>query len=318
VSSTRRDGKRVARARRLVDGAIAGSFVVALAVGVATSVPPFGLAALVLGSVAVEHAASTAVTAGVLRNVTRESGDVPAWLRSTVADLSRDLGVDPPEILVNPEAETGVSVLRDGDRIVLLVSGPLLDRVDEASIRGVVAHELGHVALGHLRRVPLRDAVVHVVGVVALWVLVLQNLGSGQTLVVATVYFAASVTRHSGLSAVVTLVGSAGTVLVPLALTAYASRLEERQADDIAVTLTSTTAFCTGLYRTTTAGSATLGGVGAGTPAGERRGLLNRITSLYPSVEDRLARQGVAVADVADAVPDRDGSTRDEDAAMAE
>lgn len=322
--------------------------VAALAGAFAAGAPPRGLALLVVLSVGVETALSSAVTGGILDGVDddhsvvpldtgvdsdrdssgsgsgQSGGDALASLRAVVADLSRDLGVDTSGIAVDPDGDPGVTVLGDGDRTVLFVSGPVLDCLDEPALRGVVAHELAHVARGHLRRVPLGDAVGHVVGVVVLWVLALQFASPEATSVVALAYLVAGVSRRGGAPRLFYLGGSLGLVLVPETLSAHADRLAEYEADDAAVAATNPTAFCTGLYAITAWASGgavgpgedggpdgtggpggSAGGVGADEPDPDR-GYVDRLTAAYPTMEARIARQGLDVSTVAGRVAGED------------
>lgn len=297
MSDTDRIQSSVRRARRAVDAAIAGVFATALLVSVATGLPLAALAAVVVASVALEYAASSVVTRGVLRTVAASDAP-PATVESVVGDVSSDLGIDAPALVYDADGETGVSVLETGGRTSLVVSGPLVADLDPTALRGVVAHELAHAALGHLRRFPLREAAGHVVGVVAFWVVVLQGLAAGQAAVLGGLYLVAAVTRHTELSALVYVGASLGVVLVPMALDAYASRLEECAADDVAVAHTTAASYCSALYRLTAGDGETFGGVGGVTREG-RRGVLDRITAVYPTTEERLARQGCDVTDIA-------------------
>lgn len=300
----------------------------ALAGGLVAGMAPGGLALLALASVGAEYALSSAVTGGLLDTVEAnaavatadrerrpETGSAPpgascdvapgtedalATLETVVDEVGRDLGIDPVSVAVDPTGELGVSVLGGGDRTVLLVSGPVIDRLDGEALRGVVAHELGHVARRHLRGPPVGPATGHVVGVVVLWVVALHATMPAVTTLVAAGYLSAGVSRWRGPARLWYVAGSLGLVLVPLALSAYASRLAEREADDVAVAATSATAFCTGLYLVTTAGAgASTGGVAADEPAPER-GPLGRFTAAYPTMESRIERQGLDPAAVAE------------------
>lgn len=288
----------VATTRRLVTGLTLAAFAVAVGGALAAGMPSVGVAALVAASVAAEYAANSVTTTGDA--APGADPEPPESVRSAVVALSEDLGVAAPDVVYNPDGPPGVCVLREGDRRVLFVSGPLADRLDETAVRGLLAHELAHVALGHLRRVPLRDAVAHVVGGVVLWTVFLQGQSDAVAVVVVGGFLAAGLPPQSGVNALVYVLGSLGVVLAPMALAAYASRLEECRADDVAVDRTDPLAFCTGLYHVTTAPETSTGGVGR--PAGERGewGFLSRAMASHPTVERRLARQGLDVADVAD------------------
>jgi Zn-dependent protease with chaperone function len=106
-------------------------------------------------------------------------------------------------------------------------------------------------------------------------------------------YLLGALFRGSRVNWVVYVVGSLGVTLVLDALAAYANRLEELCADDLAVAQTSADDFSTGLYRvgTTTDGA---GGVTGPNPFGGGRSPLQRLTAPYPTVEARLDRLGVS------------------------
>lgn len=288
---------RLATRRRLVRRSVLAVFLVAVGVGVATGFPTVGLAAVVLVSVALEAGISRFVTRGILRNV--HGDDPPEPVRSVVSELSRELGVAVPEVVYGGE---GVGILHYRGRTALVVSDSVVGNLDSAALRGVLAHELGHVARDHLRRLPLREATGHVVGVVALWVVFLQGYAWTQATVLVSVYLVTAIFRRNPVYSLAYVGGSLGTVVVPMALDAYASRLEECEADDVAVLATSPTEYFTALYRVSV-GEGMPGGVGV-RPMDAWRGPLARLTAVYPTIEDRLARHGLDVADVATRVED--------------
>jgi Zn-dependent protease with chaperone function len=134
-------------------------------------------------------------------------------------------------------------------------------------------------------------------GRVEIWLVASHVTVPAVTTVVAGSYLVAGVSRHGGVVRLWYLLGSPGFVLVPLALSAAASRLREYEADDVAVECTSPEEFCTGLYLATAVESGERDGLDPETP-GDERGPLDRLTAPYPTIDRRLARQGLDVATV--------------------
>ena len=303
VSLTRRLDRAVGlpAAYRLVDAALLGMLVAALAVCYATGMPPTGVAAVALASVGVEFGVARVVTDGLLRGL-ELADEAPPRLRRIAAEVAADLGVATPTVVVDHESAGGVNVLGDGDRAVLVASASLAERLDDGPLRAIVAHELAHCSLGHLRRVPVREAVTHVVGLAACWVLALRHLPPRVAVVAASAFLLAGVARSNDVNVLLYTLASGGTVVFVRALAARASRLEECHADDVAVAATSATDFCTGLYAVGSVGDAD-DAVAGGSPFGARRSRLERLTAEHPSIESRLARYGLAPGDVAERAP---------------
>ncbi|WP_459192612.1 M48 family metallopeptidase [Halosimplex sp. J119] len=287
-------------AYRLVDAAFFAALALALTACYATGMPLSGVAAVAIAGFGLEYAVSGFVTDGIFRGV-EWADEPPPRLRRIVAEVAASFGVDAPRVVVDPESPGGVNVLGDGDRTVLIVSSALLDRLDEAALRGVVAHELAHVALGHLRRMPVRVAVTHVVGLAAFWVVALRHVPPQVAMLAGGTFLVAGVARTNGINAVVYVVASVGVVVLVQALAARASRVEECHADDVAVGHVGATAFCTGLYAVGSVG-ADDDAVAGEAPFGKRRTRLERLTAAHPSIERRLARHGIVPGDVADRV----------------
>ncbi|MFC7139511.1 M48 family metallopeptidase [Halosimplex aquaticum] len=289
-------------AYRLIDAAFLAALVVALAACYATGMSLAGVAAVVLAGFGLEYAVSGVVTDGIFRGV-EWADEAPPHLRRVVAEVAADFGVAVPTVVVDPESPSGVNVIGDGERTVLVVSGALVETLDERTVRAVVAHELAHVALGHLRQMPVRVAITHVVGLAAFWVLALRHLPPQIAMLGAGVFLVTGVARSNGINAVVYVAASAGVVVLMRALAARASRLEECHADDVAVEHAGETEFCTGLYAVGSVGAVDDAVAGAA-PFAARRTRLDRLTAVHPSIEHRLARHGVVPDDVADGIAD--------------
>lgn len=291
-------------ARRLVDAAFAAALLAALAWCYRAGVPPVALAVITAASVALELVVSgglgDSLRADAQRDADSAGGDTP--LSDVVRSVAGDMGIAPPRI-VDADPDIGVNVLRDSENAVLLLSGSLLDGLDDASARAVIAHELAHVKRRHLRRAVARDAVTHVVGLAVCWTVLLDGQWSGVALVGGLGVLVAGVFRANPINMLFYVAASLGAVLPLLALGAKAGRLEECEADDLAVAHTSAADFCTGLYRVATSArdAASEDAVAGPKPFADRRTLLERLTAGHPTMERRLARQGVGIEDVREA-----------------
>lgn len=284
--------------RRLLDACLLAALVGAAALCLATGLPLVGVLAVVIGAVAVEYVATSAATRRVLEGTDWRDDAIPPAVEAAVADLAAAMGIDRPRIRIDPDGDAGVNVLRDDTGAVLLLSGSLPDDLSEGALRGIVAHELAHVALDHLRRLPVREASAHVVGFAVLWAVVLADLWLPTAAVVGVTYLAAAAARTNPVNALFYVGGSFGAVLVMRTVATYAERLEECRADDLAVAHTSADAFCTGLAGVGTAAGPDLGGydaVAGSHPLSDQRGFPERFTAAHPTVEYRLARHGFSL-----------------------
>ena len=285
-------------AYRLIDGVFLLALVAALLACYATSMPLAAVVAVALAGFGLEYAVSTVVPDGLFRGV-EWADDPPPRLERITAAVASDLGNDPPDVVVDPESPGGVNVIGDGTRSVLIVSATLAEGLDDASLRAVLAHELGHLTLGHLWQVPVRESVTHVVGLTAFWVVVLRHLPAQIAMPAGGLFLVTGVARSNTINAGFYALASVGIVGLMRALAARASRLEECHADDVAVALTSPEDFCSGLYAVGSVGAED-DAVAGGAPFGTRRTHLERLTAVHPSIEARLARHGIEPGDVAD------------------
>lgn len=285
----------------LVDGLLVTCLVAAVAAGWATGLSPFAIGLLVVGSVALEHAVSRATRRQILDAAETTGSEPDDALHGLVTGVADRMALSTPRVIVTPSQETGVTVLQGPDGPVLLLSRPLLADLDDSALRAVIAHELAHLGDSHIR-FDNRDPVAHVVGAAAFWVVVGQHLGPVLSIVGLGTYVGAGVFRNAALPQLYYLCASLGIVLVPLGLIAFAHRLQERQADDRAVAVTSPQAFCRGLFHVTRSRTAAplSGNVARTTPTSERRGLIARLTATHPPLEHRLARYGVSVEEMAE------------------
>jgi len=287
-------------ASRVVDGALVALLVTAIVTLWLTGLTPAIVVALVVGGVAIEHAISWATRRRILETVDAtgtEPDDSLCALVDTVADR---MELPRPTVVVEDSQGAGVTVLQGSDGPVLLLARPLLSGLDDAALRSVIAHELAHLGDGHIGRFDSRDPIAHVIGATAFWVAVGRHLDPLLSLIGLATYVGAGAFRGSVLPQLYYLCASLGVVLVPLGLIAWAHRLQEHQADDRAVALTSPRAFCRGLLHVATAhDDDSLSEELLGTaPAHERRGLIARVTATHPPLERRFARYGLSIDDV--------------------
>lgn len=71
-------------------------------------------------------------------------GQVPGDVRDLAMRVAQELDVAPPTVTVVPRIEGGAFVVGNRHPIIVL-DGELLDRLDDAELEGVIAHELAHV-----------------------------------------------------------------------------------------------------------------------------------------------------------------------------
>lgn len=286
-------------ASRLVDGLLVACLLAAVAACWLTGLSPAVIAALVVSSFVLEQAVSR-VTRRRILSTAEATGEPPdAALRDLVAGVADRMGLPAPQTVVASSATAGVTVLQGSDGPVLLLSRSLFEELEEESLRAVVAHELAHLEGGHIDWSDSRDPVAHVVGAAVFWVAVGQHLGPLLSLLGLATYVGAGVFRGTVLPQLYYLCASLGVVLLPLGLIALGRRLEERQADDRAVALTSPRAFCRGLYQVTSTRDDRPPESGLSVPgAGERRGLLARVTATHPPLAHRFARYDVSIEEI--------------------
>lgn len=287
-------------ASRLVDVLLVVSLFVAVTACWLTGLSPVVIVLLVASSLVLERVVSWATRRRILATAEATGRSPEAQLRELVADVADRMSVPVPRVVVTGSSTTGVTVLQGSEGPVLLLSGPIADELDDAALRAVVGHELAHLEGGHIDWSDSRDPVAHVVGAAVFWVAVGQHLGPILSLLGLGIYVGAGVFRGSVLPQLYYLGASLGVVLLPLGLIALGHRLEERQADDRAVAVSSPRAFCRGLYRVTSArdGGGTVDDVLDTTGASERRGLLARVTATHPPLERRFARYDVSLDEI--------------------
>ena len=72
-------------------------------------------------------------------------------LHAMISDLAESAGLEVPiEAYVIPDRELNAAMSRGPDRIYLLIHAGALDALDDASLRYLFGHELGHVIHGHV------------------------------------------------------------------------------------------------------------------------------------------------------------------------
>lgn len=101
------------------------------------------------------------------REATRE--DYP-WLNDTVAEMARNAGIPMPKVYVIPEqAPNAFATGRDPEHAVVAVTEGILPLLSPEELRGVIAHEIGHVVN--------RDILIQTIaGVMASAIVALANM----------------------------------------------------------------------------------------------------------------------------------------------
>lgn len=288
--------------RRLAESGLAGLLVLSLWVANGEGLPLVWIVAVVVVAVGWESWVSGAIRDAVVSDIDPVEHPVAADVRETVADLATRMDIPTPRVAVVDRPWAGVTVLED-DGPLLVASRDAVDGLERDALRGVVAHELAHLALGHLDRLDVRDAITHVIGLAACWVVFLQYVPTNVALLGGGIYLTAGVYRNHGAMILLYLLGSVGAILVPMALVADADRCEELAADDLAAAHAGRVAYGRGLAHVTAARPGGVGGmggaemsgdgVGGATPSDGRRGPFTRLTARHPTLERRLDRLDV-------------------------
>ena len=84
------------------------------------------------------------------------------WLLETVGELSREAGIERPEVGIFPANQSNAFATgwNKNDALVAVSSG-LLQRMNRDEIRAVLAHEIGHVANGDMVTLALIQGVIN-------------------------------------------------------------------------------------------------------------------------------------------------------------
>jgi heat shock protein HtpX len=92
-----------------------------------------------------------------------------------VRELCRRAGVTAPRVVVFSNGLRAMAVGRRKGHVLLVASAPFLEGIDDRALRGVVAHELGHLRRDDLRTARLTSGAVLVIGFVAAFLLAMGN-----------------------------------------------------------------------------------------------------------------------------------------------
>lgn len=69
-----------------------------------------------------------------------------AWLEKTITDISEKAGIKPPRVAISPDKTPNAFVFgRTRGSATLAVHQGLLEQLNQSEIRGVIAHEVGHL-----------------------------------------------------------------------------------------------------------------------------------------------------------------------------
>ncbi|ATJ83417.1 protease HtpX [Halomonas beimenensis] len=94
--------------------------------------------------------------------IEQPSNSTEQWLLDTVRELSRDAGIETPEVGIFPAQQSNAFATgwNKNDALVAVSAG-LLNRMRPEEIRAVLAHEIGHVANGDMVTLALVQGVLN-------------------------------------------------------------------------------------------------------------------------------------------------------------
>ncbi|RKQ96363.1 heat shock protein [Kushneria sinocarnis] len=96
------------------------------------------------------------------RIIEQPGNSTEQWLISTVGELSRDAGIDMPEVGVFPARQANAFATGWNKNAALVcVSEGLLEQMRPEEVRAVLGHEIGHVANGDMVTLALIQGVVN-------------------------------------------------------------------------------------------------------------------------------------------------------------
>lgn len=97
-----------------------------------------------------------------VRMIDKPRNETEQWLVHTVEALSKDAGVDMPELGIFPSPQSNAFATGwNKNKSLVAVSEGLLQRMNRDEVRAVLAHELGHVANGDMITLTLIQGVVN-------------------------------------------------------------------------------------------------------------------------------------------------------------
>lgn len=95
------------------------------------------------------------------RTITGEEGEAERWLVSTVADLARRANLKPPEVAVYPGAANAFATGAFRNSALVAVSTDIMAQMTREELRGVLGHEMTHIANGDMVTMGLTQGVVN-------------------------------------------------------------------------------------------------------------------------------------------------------------
>ncbi|MBD5640955.1 MAG: zinc metalloprotease HtpX [Desulfovibrio sp.] len=216
----------------------------------------------------------------------RELGpDESPFLHEIVSDLARNAGIPKPRIFVVPEqAPNAFATGRDPEHSVVAVTDGILRLLSPQELRGVVAHEVGHIVN--------RDILIQTVaGVMASAIVTLANM-----LQFSAIFGGNRENGSSGISAIfLALLAPVAAGLIQMAI----SRSREYLADATGARLCGQPLALAGaLYKLAAAsgqtplahGNPSTAEIFIVTPLFARDGGIARLFSTHPPIEERISR----------------------------
>lgn len=215
----------------------------------------------------------------------RELGpDESPFLHEIVTDLARNAGIPKPRIFAVPEqAPNAFATGRDPEHAVVAVTDGIMQLLSPEELRGVVAHELGHIVN--------RDILIQTIaGVMASAIVTLANM------LQFTAIFGGNRENGGGLSAIfLALLAPLAAGVIQMAI----SRSREYLADETGARLCGQPLALAGaLYKLAAAsgraplthGNPSTAEMFIVTPLFSRDSSIARLFSTHPPIEDRISR----------------------------
>lgn len=126
---------------------------------------PFLIVAFVIGmtgSLVSLFLSKTMVKASMrCRTINGSEGPAEYWLVTTIEDLARRAGLKTPEVAIYPGAANAFATGAFRNAALVAVSSDILKQMTREELRGVLGHEISHVANGDMVTMSLTQGVVN-------------------------------------------------------------------------------------------------------------------------------------------------------------
>ncbi len=116
------------------------------------------------------------------RTIDGSEGEAERWLVATVEDLSRQAGIQTPEVAIYEGAANAFATGAFKNHALVAVSTDILQQMTKEELRAVLGHEISHISNGDMVTLTLIQGVLNAFVIVVSRVLasVLANAGKGE------------------------------------------------------------------------------------------------------------------------------------------